>query len=554
MSKRAAPADGELPAPKRARSHVQEQRAAKRAEVLAEKAFVGAGGILLDTLMLDIGGVVGRAYSFDAADERGIHAIAWDPLYRSVPDVINADALRYPVARLLAMVNKSFNAVIKAQMPDLPSLTAHSYEGSSRIWLAWYAWFAGSRTMKKSMFTRTNNARFYLGRNYLTNLSYASKTTLLGRPMKAAFHVKDTAHVVRVMLAAAIHFGHATNINLFYNEQSRNSMVVEADAMMHAYYHLAGDRDRLPHGAAYDLDVLLQVVKTARSAAQLIGLDDSDRLASYGGFFFYAACVNGRIPIMAAVYAAMPDKKRAAIDPQLAWQALFDSAEGADSVASHDWLQTRLPIGSFDEDSEMDLCPRSPTSIAWYYALTPAPERTRLVTQVNVTHPRALAEVLRQRERRGLPLTWGAIEDARPVLFWPRATLSEFTLDEIRLVLRASMSPENSRLKHRIMDWLYIGLAGVTSTEFARVVVDAMVASSKTLILLPKTLMEHGLTTFAPVFPLVFDAISDPMDKLVAFGLMTAGPAQTEEMGAVEAAKRAVLFIKAAAYVNKGFA
>ena len=537
------------PPKKKVRVHVHEQRVAKREQAIAEKPFAEVGDGLIDAIVDDAWGVVGRSFFFGLADMRAILAITgYAGRVEEDGHLFNAEAIRYPVARLLAMVNRAFNAAIKKAVPDLPSLNMHP--SPSPIWMAWYVWMAGARTMKKGNFT-TYAAE--AGKTCFNNLSYRSANTLLSQG-KVVRHMKEVTHMIhipRLMQAAAIHFRHATNVNLFYDEANPGSFATFGENELFAYYCLTKQEGRVP---AENMQKDAFVVKMIEMAQRV---DQLPPLITIQPRHLQAACLNGRIPIMDAVWKKKDQTPDTDDRILAAWQSLFNSPIGADSVEAHAWLHARAPIGPGVGNRE--LRPMSTTSIAWFYSLEPGPAWPELKVR-DVPSAGMFCEMLRQRERRALPIVWYALGSSYRLKDEAKTTVLpvQLTLPEMQLVLRLAI-PAGKGLDYTVRLWLFDGLPALTSPDVVNAVLAALYPprdielefgeKDERLVELPKALYRKGLTTFSPVIRTIFDVIGNPEQIRAAYGRMAAAglPDGLEKPYADECA---ALFLEAAAYIH----
>lgn len=339
---------------------------------------------LTEVLLSDNLAEIGRAFVYDNHDANAITDIVGPYRFSALSAVIDAEPIYYPVARLLAMCNMRLRTIIRTSLPELVPITRNGRNAAIRM--AWYAWFAGARLLTANMFRQVKRHEDNPAFSSMRLAKTGRSNTLLGTQMRPVDGVSES-DVVALLLGAAIHFRHETNILFFWDETRQGARTLaDMDSAICGYYSMRLDEEvsssearprpimcwqnrrlawhaiRLAHSATeLDVDYVNELVtNAARRAAN--DLDDGDDLYELLG----ASCYNGRLNVMKFIWAGfvahITAEKIGSMRAQVAevWQIFFQSPIGSRSRAAHDWLHARLPIPNCD-----DLEHFTATSDAW---------------------------------------------------------------------------------------------------------------------------------------------------------------------------------------------
>lgn len=467
----------ERPAKRRrvASAHVVAQRQAAAAERKAMREFLGpaakSGVDLIEVLLDDTLAEIGRSLVYDASDAMNICWLALDH-HERLPTTIyrlHADLIYHPVARLLAMCNKRLEGVMKRALPILVPLDR--YPSKAGIHLAWYAWFAGTRLFRASMFAKHVGAYSPpLGRPLFESAD-GNHPTLLGyKKMKRVTWRGNESNLVVLLAAAAFYFGQEENKLLFLDQYASHSCAGSSRVSNCLRYN--------PRRAlGYNYSIVADHVAFAPSA-NVINFDHVQQ-ALWGGYWdahrpasssladlVIALCINGRLDVMDSVWKRVISTERhvdavtanTEVTTQ-AWRAFFCSPAGAASRESHDWLHARLPLtrASTEETQVYLTC----TSDKW---LRDHDLHTR--TKVSFD-PFVYRSAFRCALASGAS---NVIGHGRIVtIVTPYVPLAQLTLGELKRYIELATTADDG-----MMDGLYEGMGAVQSIEAMRCIVGVL--------------------------------------------------------------------------------
>jgi hypothetical protein len=477
-------------------SSADEERATKRhrTETQEEEEERDLTKGLNDDVIVEIG----RALVYDSIDALKISLLA-DGMAPDVDgdiDDIKAGLIHYPVARLLTMCNTRLRDLIRRGLPILEPLDG--YEEGSAIRMAWYAWFAGARSLHENMFIKRTagmGASPTIDQLRFTPTSHDGHVTWFGGKMKPTSWQGIESRVPRVLTAAATHFGHEENMRLLYDHYARYEYGFSAvyclayrykdenEVIPSTYFSAASARARIAFAQS---PVDISFIGTGDVIEQL---HNKDTVSSI--------CINGRLNVMDAAWACIYGKdlllllrhKNGVI--YSAWRALFMSPIGSESRAAHDWLHARIPFPLSGKDIR---------AIPHYTATSDQWLRDRELDK------RSTCFRFRPYQRRSAFAYALANGDVVALGHAPRMwsghpSPAQLTFGELKRY--TSLAVGNPRM----LEWLRCGAHGIRSMESIKLIVDATTTVPDQLILFARSyLAAPRHTDFISLF---YDRILD---------------------------------------------
>jgi len=487
------------PSAKKLRPHVELRRDAVAHEAKAVDRFVHSApaDVDLTTLLLDeMIMVIVRQEEYGAAQQRGICVLA--DAHPGEQDIMNAEAIRFPLARLLGQCSRRLRGIMARTMPECISLAGHA--SPSPIWLAWYAWLAGTRHLQANYFTVLKGSDFY-GRPgapmIFRNLHYqgsgtgqlAKRHTIFGKggatqTAKIVHPLRGGLTVPVLLQAAALYYRHETNARLFLHEATWMSRTGKYDDILRGFFLLRGiSRDGAVNDFLQMFDdrrrTIAGAILCAHSADELDRLPWPDTISRYEWeAWAIFACSNGDIGIMAAVWARkVPREEDEGFDmdeehlfEETVWYRLMASPRGADSLAAHAWLHERVPFPAKppDEpgsDRRNAFCIQTATSIAWCYHHW----RGIDVSIVSFDCPTALGRLLAlAREDADIKIADAAFFTRESDCNDTRFTVAQMPPADVTALMAHAPFTE------KMLDWIRNGLPSVRSEATVRQLIAAL--------------------------------------------------------------------------------
>lgn len=344
-------------------ANIKPRKRARR-DVAETPAVVGMS--LLDVLPEDMLAVIARTGECTAADHRALaQDIDASGQYPHKSDM-NLLALRFPIARQMAMCCRTLRDLVVRRVPEVISLIGHPYPSS--IHMAWYAIMAGSRTLSTHNFIKGPakfldpwTKEFVEGMNII-GLCHARD---MGRRRSIFDRGGETPEVrtlcldhvclrgaVTAMEAAAIYFRHDANARLFFDTDMEMTRVRRGNqnksTTLRGYMLMRRRAKLLTKGI--HCDDYCTVVRLARSVDELerVFRSTSHRtkrcFSDHWNSMWLSACCNGALDVMQYVWARKPDNQNDAAFALDVWDRMCASPRGADSWAAHAWLYERVPF------------------------------------------------------------------------------------------------------------------------------------------------------------------------------------------------------------------